>query len=477
MDVYFTTPMVFEVTGGGFDKASDTDYYILRWPRVVKIHWDRDWKDAVGFEELQEMAEEAVSALAGVGQEQEEERKWVQRLEEGDLGSRGKRKAATLDQGEKEDMERENMQGKATKRRGTEAQVHGPWGGPWGLGSIGEEDMEVESTPCRSQMESQLPSLPSSAPGLSEAPPIPPPQQKREVMILSAPEHAMLDPGTTKAPLLTLPSPQDLIPSTPPSLSSTTNPRPPLHTLSPDSVSNPQPNPQPQPQPTTTMAATSAPNEKPPPQRAPSPSPLLNATLFLIPSVLSQPELGIYLPLHRPKAVYSWEYLPAFFGDGSFPDSPSADAELEDDPPSSPLPPPSSPLLPTITLDTLDRTLERGNDNDNEPQAERTLILLIDTCTPRTSKRFMARILKRIPDSLKVRNGVFGIQIYDWRAIKHSDWKGEKRLVDQVPPASFQVGNENRGGVKRITSWGVNGGGDGGKGRRVDWDLFFMVEV
>ncbi|KAF8460652.1 hypothetical protein BDZ91DRAFT_798733 [Kalaharituber pfeilii] len=89
IDVYFTTPLVFEVTGGGFDRPSDTDYYILRWPRVVKIHWDRDWKEALGFEELQELAAEAMKQPIGsTVQEEEEERRWIRRLEEGDTMKR-----------------------------------------------------------------------------------------------------------------------------------------------------------------------------------------------------------------------------------------------------------------------------------------------------------------------------------------------------------------------------------------------------
>ncbi|MCJ1382849.1 hypothetical protein MMC17_005962 [Xylographa soralifera] len=60
MDVVFTRPFVFEVKGGGFDKPPNCDHFLLRFPRLVKIHWDRSFKDTVGFDELQHMAREAM---------------------------------------------------------------------------------------------------------------------------------------------------------------------------------------------------------------------------------------------------------------------------------------------------------------------------------------------------------------------------------------------------------------------------------
>lgn len=57
MSTIFREPFVFEVLGSGFDKQSFQNFYTLRFPRVLKIHWDRTWKDTVDFDELQNMAE------------------------------------------------------------------------------------------------------------------------------------------------------------------------------------------------------------------------------------------------------------------------------------------------------------------------------------------------------------------------------------------------------------------------------------
>ena len=55
----FRKPFVFDVAGSGFDKSSDRDIFTLRFPRVMRVHWDRSWKDTVTLDELQEMAVEA----------------------------------------------------------------------------------------------------------------------------------------------------------------------------------------------------------------------------------------------------------------------------------------------------------------------------------------------------------------------------------------------------------------------------------
>lgn len=57
MSTIFREPFVFEVLGSGFDKQSFQNFYTLRFPRVLKIHWDRTWEDTVDFDELQDMAE------------------------------------------------------------------------------------------------------------------------------------------------------------------------------------------------------------------------------------------------------------------------------------------------------------------------------------------------------------------------------------------------------------------------------------
>jgi DNA ligase-4 len=52
----FKGPFSVEVMGAGFDKSANTRYFALLFPRVLKIHDGRSFKDVVAFEELQEMA-------------------------------------------------------------------------------------------------------------------------------------------------------------------------------------------------------------------------------------------------------------------------------------------------------------------------------------------------------------------------------------------------------------------------------------
>jgi DNA ligase 4 len=62
MDVTFTIPFVFEVLGSGFNKPSNCNFFMLRHPRVKKLHQDRSWRDCVSFQELQEQAKAARAA-------------------------------------------------------------------------------------------------------------------------------------------------------------------------------------------------------------------------------------------------------------------------------------------------------------------------------------------------------------------------------------------------------------------------------
>lgn len=91
MSTIFRDPFVFEVLGSGFDKQPNQNFYTLRFPRVLKIHWDRTWKDTVDLDELQQMAEnertfssqDAPSEMAA----------WARRL---DQAEGGKKKDAPL---------------------------------------------------------------------------------------------------------------------------------------------------------------------------------------------------------------------------------------------------------------------------------------------------------------------------------------------------------------------------------------------
>lgn len=53
----FRIPFIVEMTGFGFDKPQGVRYYSLRFPRIVKIHSDRDYEAAVSFRDLQELAQ------------------------------------------------------------------------------------------------------------------------------------------------------------------------------------------------------------------------------------------------------------------------------------------------------------------------------------------------------------------------------------------------------------------------------------
>ena len=59
MTVAFRQPFVAEVLGSGFDKPQNEKFFMLRHPRIKKIHLDRSWQDTVCLEELGRMADEA----------------------------------------------------------------------------------------------------------------------------------------------------------------------------------------------------------------------------------------------------------------------------------------------------------------------------------------------------------------------------------------------------------------------------------
>ncbi|KAL1302980.1 hypothetical protein AAFC00_003297 [Neodothiora populina] len=78
-DVYFSKPFVFEVLGSSFCRPSDSGFYMLRHPRVKKMHGDRSWRECITFDELQDAAQEALSAP--MGSESQEKLEWMARLE------------------------------------------------------------------------------------------------------------------------------------------------------------------------------------------------------------------------------------------------------------------------------------------------------------------------------------------------------------------------------------------------------------
>ncbi len=77
----FKRPFLVELMEASFDKPANARYFVLRFPRVLKIHNDRSFKETVSFEELQEMA--------GQYREEPEDREteemyWLQRLRRSD---------------------------------------------------------------------------------------------------------------------------------------------------------------------------------------------------------------------------------------------------------------------------------------------------------------------------------------------------------------------------------------------------------
>lgn len=46
----FKRPFVVELMGAGFDKPANARFFTLRFPRVLKIHEDRSFKETVSFE-------------------------------------------------------------------------------------------------------------------------------------------------------------------------------------------------------------------------------------------------------------------------------------------------------------------------------------------------------------------------------------------------------------------------------------------
>ncbi|KAL2423845.1 hypothetical protein ABEF95_008377 [Exophiala dermatitidis] len=80
----FKEPFVVEVMGAGFEKPSNTPYFVLRFPRAlnVKLHLDRSLVETNTFEELQEMARKSLTPVSE--SEDKDEAEWLQRLIQAD---------------------------------------------------------------------------------------------------------------------------------------------------------------------------------------------------------------------------------------------------------------------------------------------------------------------------------------------------------------------------------------------------------
>lgn len=88
MSVIFRQPFVFDVAGSGFDKSPNRDIFTLRFPRVMKVCLDRDWRDAVDLDELEHMATEA--RRVPTEDLSDDIADWIEKLNNIDRGVRGK---------------------------------------------------------------------------------------------------------------------------------------------------------------------------------------------------------------------------------------------------------------------------------------------------------------------------------------------------------------------------------------------------
>lgn len=86
--VIFPRPLVFDVRCFSFDKEGNVGFLTPRFPVVSKVHFDRDYRDAVTFPELRELAEGATRDRGWEGRDSQEMLGWVAKLEGADPGGR-----------------------------------------------------------------------------------------------------------------------------------------------------------------------------------------------------------------------------------------------------------------------------------------------------------------------------------------------------------------------------------------------------
>lgn len=86
--VIFPDPLVFDVRCFSFDKEGNVGFLTPRFPVVSKVHFDRDYRDAITFPELQELAEKATVERGWEDEDSQEMLGWVAALEGADPGGR-----------------------------------------------------------------------------------------------------------------------------------------------------------------------------------------------------------------------------------------------------------------------------------------------------------------------------------------------------------------------------------------------------
>lgn len=78
----FLKPSVIDLRCFSFDKEGNTGFWTPRFPGISKIHFDRDFRDVMTFDELQAMAEHATSSPEL--EDSQENLAWIARLEAAD---------------------------------------------------------------------------------------------------------------------------------------------------------------------------------------------------------------------------------------------------------------------------------------------------------------------------------------------------------------------------------------------------------
>lgn len=79
-EVLFREPFIVEVLGSAFERPQSTNFWMLRFPRIKKVHTDdRTFRDIVSFDELQQLAEKAMTVPQDL---QREEAECLSRLQE-----------------------------------------------------------------------------------------------------------------------------------------------------------------------------------------------------------------------------------------------------------------------------------------------------------------------------------------------------------------------------------------------------------
>jgi DNA ligase 4 len=91
----FTSPLVVEVVGAGFDRPPNTRYFTLRFPRVVKIHHDRRVEDVLDFVQYQQLANR--SRAYATDEDDQVKEAWLMKLGYPTQGHRSTRETYSQD--------------------------------------------------------------------------------------------------------------------------------------------------------------------------------------------------------------------------------------------------------------------------------------------------------------------------------------------------------------------------------------------